>query len=374
MADLRQACDRCHDKKLRCLKVPGHPASCTRCLKAGVPCAFSPPTKPSGPAFRREQWASIQNPEGLQAADVTPHWTELVDFGQAETTYDAFSQAPFAVPDPMDEVPDATAVPSTTQTRPALQPVQNGTGASSSSEARIQLAAMINGLESTNQRLAALGNFHVSKDHIQEWAEEFRKTIDLSNTLESLLTHTQNLSALYTTVSELSSSASHPRHQDDCRIPNCIHEYMQVQSGASSLIRDYTLINLLFACHLKLLDSLDTILGHAHTCSHAIITIPKAQEPQFDIPEIRIGSFVAPRGAAASLFTTMLFQLLVDLQDKNRGLARSFNANSLGNGASASREIQVLSLQSDIIGDRTTGAAEDMRKVKTKMVDMGIIK
>ena len=44
MADLRQACDRCHSKKLRCTKTPDT-LVCVRCLKAGVPCIFSPPTR-----------------------------------------------------------------------------------------------------------------------------------------------------------------------------------------------------------------------------------------------------------------------------------------------------------------------------------------
>jgi hypothetical protein len=289
-----------------------------------------------------------------------PSWADMMDYCVPNTT---FSHDPFPLPVPVEETLQTPSVPSTGQTQLTPETTENEKAGTSSSEATNQLAAIITGLEGTNHRLASLSAYHTSKDHIQEWAEELRKSIDLSNALESLLTHTQSLSTLYTAVSELMNPASRPAGHEDCQIP----------TANSSAVEHYSLLNLLLACHLKLLDSLDTILTHAHTCSRAVSSLPKDRSPRFDIPEIRIGSFVAPPGAAASLFTTMLYQLLLDLQDKNKDLSSYLASNPQQDEQRSLRELQVLSLQSDIIKDRTAGAVEDMRIVKARMLDMGIM-
>lgn len=299
-----------------------------------------------------------------------PSWADMMDYCVPNT---AFSHDPFPLPVPVEEtLHTSSSVPSTGQTQLTPETTESEKARPSSSEATDQLAAIITGLEGTNQRLASLGAYHTSKDHIQEWAEELRKSIDLSNALESLLTHTQSLSTLYTAVSELISPAGRAAGHEDCHIPDCIHEYIRSPAANSSAVAHYSLLNLLLACHLKLLDSLDTILTHAHTCSRAVSSLPKDRTPRFDIPEIRIGSFVAPPGAAASLFTTMLYQLLLDLQDKNKDLASSLASSPQEDGSGLSRELQVLFLQSDIIKDRTAGAVEDMGNVKARMLEMGI--
>lgn len=299
-----------------------------------------------------------------------PSWTDMMDYCVPNT---AFSDDPFPLTVPVEESLQTSSVPSTGQAQHTPETTENEKARPSSSDATNKLVTIITGLEGTNHRLSSLGAYHTSKDHIQEWAEELRKSIDLSNALESLLTHTQSLSTLYSTVSELINPASRPAGHEDCDIPDCIHEYIRSPTANSSAVAHYSLLNLLLACHLKLLDSLDTILTHAHTCSRAVSSLPKDRSPQFDIPEIRIGSFVAPPGAAASLFTTMLYQLLLDLQDKNKDLSSYLALNPQQDEPRSLRELQVLSLQSDIIKDRTAGAVEDMRIVKARMLEMGIL-
>ncbi|KAF9876733.1 C6 zinc finger domain protein [Colletotrichum karsti] len=48
---LRQACDTCHFKKIRCLRVPeaGNDGPCKRCSREGIACVFSPASKTGRP-------------------------------------------------------------------------------------------------------------------------------------------------------------------------------------------------------------------------------------------------------------------------------------------------------------------------------------
>lgn len=361
MAHLRQACDRCHDKKLRCPKQPGNRA-CTRCFKAGVQCAFSPPTKPSAPTIISHQDVLSDHGQGTAGVLMTHNdWTDLMDFAQTELSYDC------APPQDLFNIRGSASGPVLSETdtgtnsQPPSAPLENGS-ADPSKDATSQLSSMITSLDNISQKLSSVSIHHVSKCDIQQWADHFHKTMHLSNSLELLLSHSQSLAALYTTVSAITPSSA----DQVCHVDDCIHELNPHRPGTRL---PFPLLNLLLTCHLQLLHALEIIVGHSRTCRLVVTSLPEGEEPLFDIPEVRIGSFVAPPETAASLFTTMLHQLLRDLQSKCKRFAAELSTMSEPGGSS--KEIRVLCLQSDIINDRTAGMLDELQLIKTEMIKRG---
>lgn len=297
-----------------------------------------------------------------------------MDFDQAGVAYEAFHCGPnLTIEHPLEEQPNPASLPSAVTLTHQIS-LSVGSSSSSSSEVMSQLTSMISGLERANQSMITLRGSHTSKERFQDWAEDVRKSFDLSNTLESILIHTESLATLYSTVSKLISSANQPRHRQDCHLPDCIHEYAQDRPDTPSLTQHYSLLNMLLSCHFKVLDIVDSIIGLCNTCSRTIVALPMVQDAHFDFPQIRIGSFVASPSATVPLFTTMLCQLLLDLQEKNRDMSRSLSLSPQGDGVADSRELQLLNLQSDIIKDRTAGTLESMRRTQAYFLDKGIVK
>lgn len=307
-----------------------------------------------------------------------PDWADLMDFDPVvEPLYDggALAQDPFNVGQSMcllsqaSNSHTASAPSSNTQVLPPSPPTQDGSSSGADETTRRLTSAIID-LDALGQRLAPARNHHVPKEHIQQWADQLRDEINLRSALEGILTHTQGLTSLYSNIEELTSPehGSPPDHDDNCQVPNCIHDNEHQLPDAPG---HYAMVNLLLTSHLKLIDTLDILIRCSRTCSHVVMSLPKSQEPRFDIPEIRIGSFVAPEGAAASLFTTMLHQLLSDLQGKNKGLSAQLSAR---NDLRGSREVRVVGLQSEIIRDRTSGILDELQRVKTEMINLGIIR
>jgi hypothetical protein len=287
-----------------------------------------------------------------------PHdWADLMDFSQTGLSYDCVSGQdllnPLSVSD--TDTGPAAQLPST--------PHENGSS-DLPKDTTNQLANMMTSLEAISQKLSSVDLQHVSKCNVQQWADNFHKTIHLSNSLELILSHCQDLSILYSTVSNTALNSN--SGAKTCVIHDCIHELQAHQPGRRL---PFSLLNLLLTCHLQLLHVLGILIGHSQTCCLIVTTLPEGEEPHFDIPKVRIGSFVAPSGTATSLFTTMLYQLLRDLQGKIKGFSASVAA--MEEHGSSPSEVRVLCLQSDIIKDRTTRILEELQMIKTEMIKRG---
>ncbi|KAJ9150448.1 hypothetical protein NKR23_g3846 [Pleurostoma richardsiae] len=78
----RLACDRCHSQKLRCPKQPGS-LLCTRCLKAGAACVYSP-AGGGYRAFGLEPDAGLGHPPSASGLhDPSPEATTILDWSSA---------------------------------------------------------------------------------------------------------------------------------------------------------------------------------------------------------------------------------------------------------------------------------------------------
>ncbi|KAH6877174.1 hypothetical protein B0T10DRAFT_566504 [Thelonectria olida] len=343
MADLRQACDRCHGKKLRCPKQHGSPI-CVRCAKAKVSCVFSPPTRALRPIAAPPQ----QQPDALGF-----DWNSLLAFDQISNgmANDAATQ---------NQNPFVTT-----------PPVSDNSDNSPQSETAI-LAQLMTGLDRLHRGFPVSDvHKHMSVEDMKQVSQNPDAKFDLQRTLEQLLQNGQELSQIYPKVLQKAKHhINRPTGDNSCAIPDCVHYMRQSLRPRQPPILDHSLLNLLIACHLRLIDILDNIMDHARVCAHVFSQLPKESEPNFDIPEIRIGSFVAPRDSAASLVTTMLVDLQASLN------ARRQDAFKLVVSAAGEHSIegQVLIMQCEILGQRGKDSLNDMRQLREQMSVTGILR
>ena len=345
MTDLRQACDRCHDKKLRCPKLPGV-SSCSRCAKAGAPCIYSPPTR-----------ATLAH---HHAQSPLLSWSTSTDFDQINglaSHFDpSFINFSGAFPSPNPEPFQQQQQQQQEEGHGVVPPPHNGNGASDS-DVTAQLAELMVGIDGICRALP--GNVHhASKGDVHLWADRVRQLLDLRTNLEHILNYCQQLASLYPPA--LQSAVAIGSVDDACSVPDCLHGYYAKSHEADpSPSLDYALLGLLQACHLKLITAVEALVECGRFCRHVTSDIPKDREPKFDLPVARIGSFVAPTGVAASMFYSMLEELQAILAAKNRDLS-----SLAASVKPCLREVQVLSLQCDIIGDRTKAAMDEMNGFK----------
>ncbi|RSL43228.1 hypothetical protein CEP53_011796 [Fusarium sp. AF-6] len=325
MTDLRSACDRCHNKKLRCTKIPGS-IVCGRCVKAGVSCIFSPPAR------------SLRQPDNT-AFD----WSPMLEFDSQ--TFDALGN--------IGTTPQTITPPVSDETEPTPStPVA-------------QLADLMISLDRLQQDFPSPVQHHISTHQLKEIPSGLTTKFNLQTTLDNLLQIAQKLSALYPEVLELLQP-----EEDTCAIPGCLHGIHGALRTRPQLPFDQSTVNLLLACHLKLLAIFDSIVDHAHLCAKVTAMLPDDHEPSFDIPEIRIGSFVAPKASAASMMTAMIIELQSTLAARAQQLS-DLVASVAGNESS---EAKILGLQCEGLKEHSSTTLADLHELRDHLTKLGFIR
>ncbi|KAH8655929.1 hypothetical protein BGZ61DRAFT_434685 [Ilyonectria robusta] len=343
MADLRQACDRCHDKKLRCPKQPGS-LICSRCAKATVPCIFSPPTRS---LLRNGTVGDSQQPD-LAAFD----WSSLLEFDQVcnnSPNGDAVQSAnPFVTTPPVSDNADTPSLSNTSE-----------------------LANLMVSLDRIHSDFPlSYIHRHMSVEMVKQISQSAAARFDMQSTIELLLQQGQQLALLYPPVlKKAHRHVNRPPEDSQCTISDCMHHLRQSLRPRSPPILDHSLLNLLIACHLRLLDIFDNLMDHSRVCAHVFSTLPKDSEPNFDIPEIRIGSFVAPRDSAATIMITMLVELHSSLEARCQEMSEMV----ISAAGETSLESRALSLQCEALALRSVGTLADMKGLRTKLFSSGIL-
>lgn len=324
MAELRSACDRCHEKKLRCTKILGS-VVCGRCVKAGVSCVFSPPAR------------------SLRQHDNTFDWPPMLELdNQAFDSLGNVGANPPTVTPPVSDETDPT---------PA-GPVS-------------QLANLMVSLDRLQQDFASPAQHHVSAYQAKDISQSLAAKFNLQTTLDNLLQWAQKLSALYPEVLEQLQP-----EKDTCCIPDCLHTVHGSLRTRSQLPFDQSTVNLLLACHLKLLSIFDSIVDHAHLCMKVTAMLPDDHEPSFDIPEIRIGSFVAPKASAASMMTAMIIELQSTLTARAQRLSDLVSSAA----GSESREAKILGLQCEGLKEHSSTTLADLHGLRDHLTKLGFIR
>ncbi|KAM0344107.1 hypothetical protein ACHAPU_007828 [Fusarium lateritium] len=203
---------------------------------------------------------------------------------------------------------------------------------------------------------------HLSVKELNEYMRA--SNFDLGSYLEELLQRAQELVHLYPEVLE----RLEPK-DSACAIPECIHNTRQYSQPKSRPPIDQSLINLLLACHIRTLDLFDHIIFHGHMCASAVPFLPKDHEPQLDIPEIKIGSFVAPKVSAASMMIAMFIELQSSLTAKVQQLHDTISSAA----GHESREAKILGLQCESLKERALANVPNLQSLRDNFLKLGLI-
>ncbi|KAI9152015.1 Transcription factor ACEII [Paramyrothecium foliicola] len=346
-ADLRQACDRCHDKKLRCPRPAGS-LSCSRCAKAGASCIFSPPTRPtrSGPASddRHALGSAVGSAVGSAAAGRVFPAAQLVTS--------------------VNHVPQESA---------SIEPLQRHKNVSSDSSHMERLTETMLALDRLVHQLPPPEVHHVPTDMevLLRYANSVGDRYQVDRMLEAVLDHAQRLAHLHPIVIDHAlHNLNAPDPEASCTITGCVHRMHDNSALLPDAKIDYAILNLLMACELRLLDLLDTLIRDCRKCQLCVsLLIPLGYGPKLAVPEVRIGSVVASKATASSMVVSAIFEALIAMLSNSKDMAAR-----LGEAASqTSREVKVLQLQCDIVKDRTQTTFAEVLKLRDELVAIGLL-
>ncbi|QGI61608.1 hypothetical protein CEK26_005576 [Fusarium fujikuroi] len=328
MSDLRQACDRCHSKKLKCTKIPAS-SVCTRCAKAGVTCLFSPPTR------------SLRHPD-----NAVFNWSMLGLDEPAIEPVPSINLDQFITTPPVSQVTDPPPPPPAQVTEIS------------------QLSDLMAGLDRLQTNFPTSQRDHLSARELTEFMKICK--FDLGSFLEDLLQRSQKLLHLYPEVLKRLEP-----EDINCDAPDCIHNAQKEYLLSKSRVPiDQSLIHLIMACHLRLLDIFDMITNHGRMCAHAVPLLPREHEPKFDMPEIKIGSFVAPKISAASMMIAMVIELQHSLSSRAEELEGAVSL-AVGN---ESKTAKIISLQCESLKERASDTLDGLCSLRDNLMKLGVIR
>lgn len=349
-ARTRLACDRCHSQKLRCPKQPGS-AICTRCLKANTSCTYSPPGTISTCGD-----GSFGIVADLMAVDenvqengffnwVSPGATDFNTFLAQET-----------------ELPNGGSG-SNEQSVPALSSLPTDEPTDPGYLCTSRLTDLLLDMGRLWAKMPVKSTLHLAqRNSHEEHVKNLTDKIASKAVLEGIFALAQRLLDLYpdaTTIALPPDAGPNPA----CDIPDCTHslelptaldEIEKHVSGQDEVPKmDLPLANLLASCHARLLDLVDCFFLLVTSCIRVTVASPDRREPEFDGPEMRVGSFVPPKTAAVSMQIALLKHLMVGLSDKLASFGAAVSSRSRGpDGGAGGMEAQILALQHQLLMKR----------------------
>jgi hypothetical protein len=227
-----------------------------------------------------------------------------------------------------------------------------------------QLTDLMAGLDRLQTNFPTSQRDHLSIREITDFMKLCR--FDLGSFLEDLLQRSQKLLHLYPEVLKRLEP-----EDISCDAPDCIHNAQKQFSPSKSRISiDQSLIHLIMACHLRLLDIFDMITNHGRMCAHAVPLLPREHEPKFDMPEIKIGSFVAPKLSAASMMIAMVIELQHSLSSRAEQLEGAVSL-AVGNESKAAK---IISLQCESLKERASDTLEGLCSLRDNLMKLGVIR
>lgn len=152
-----------------------------------------------------------------------------------------------------------------------------------------------------------------------------------------------------------------------CDVPECLHSIdlvlvlKQVEDGVlqqgTFLGPDVAVANLLVACHSRQLDILDRLFLLVTSCTRA--TLASRREPDFDVSEMRIGSYVPQRTAAVLMQVALLKHIVAGLTDRLASFGRAISEWT-GTSTTGDLESSILKLQHESTTKRQAAKARQV--------------
>ncbi|KXH41290.1 hypothetical protein CSAL01_07014 [Colletotrichum salicis] len=349
----RQSCDRCHAHKLRCPKQPGN-AICTRCSKAGAACVYSPVgTLPT-----------YQDLAAGPGDDALPLSNGATDLDWANFSFDdilGFSSVqPCRVPSPRHDEAPQPQVPADPQ-----------------SQCFEELSAITATLDRATRGLPPIDKFHVAGPDSKKYCLEISKQYSYKESLELLLAETQKLVDVYPRAVQY---ALERRPNPDCSVPNCIHTYKSIpgledepfaNSAPLTSKIDYRLLNLLLCCHYQCADVMELVLCHVQLCLRFLAAAMQqdVQPHEFDVPELKIGSFIPSRRSSPSIIMAILIDLQSSLATCVPRLGSALNEMEEDCG----KEGRILLLQCELLAERANSIVDRLKTLRDTLSSAGLL-
>ncbi|KAK1725455.1 uncharacterized protein BDZ83DRAFT_651293 [Colletotrichum acutatum] len=349
----RQSCDRCHAHKLRCPKQPGN-AICSRCLKAGAACVYSPVG--TLPAY--------QDLAAEPSDDVLPLSNGATDLGWGNFSFDDILG--FSSVQPCD------VASSRLGQAPLIQ-----VPADPRSQCFEQLTAITATLDRATTGLPPIDKFHVSGPDSKRYCLEISQQYSHKESLELLLAETQKLVDVYPKAVQF---ALERRPSPDCSVPNCIHTYQSItglqdepfaNSAQLTSKIDYPLLNLLLCCHYRCADVMELVLCHVQLCLRFLAAAMQqdVQPHEFDVPELKIGSFTPSRRSSPSI----IMAILIDLQSSLASCVPRLSSALKEREGDCGKEGRILLLQCELLAERGNSIVDRLKKLRDTLSNAGLL-
>ena len=244
-----------------------------------------------------------------------------------------------------------------------------------------QLAAVLLDLDAAWETLPRTSELHVPHDdNLSQATSEFANKYSQHNFPEAIFISVQQLIDLYPSAIQL-SLALDVGPVPQCEVEDCAHrlhvppslagieEYALARSEGPTI--NMPLVNLLVSCHLRLLDVLDRVLVLVVSCFKVTLASPTREEPDFWIPQLRVGSFTPKRNVAAFTQAFMLKHLLDKLSAREESLEQAIAKKQTEGDASA--ECRLLLLQCEMLKQRHGTKMDQLGAIGRELSSLGLL-
>ncbi|KAI1100818.1 hypothetical protein F4804DRAFT_344426 [Jackrogersella minutella] len=352
---LRSSCDRCHSQKLKCPKQSGF-ATCSRCLKAGTSCVFSP----AGLSSRRNMLTPVYLASDLNM-NMQFDWPSLNLENSLETPPDTTQE---------ELQPNLAQLAGQAEADPASQDPR--------SNCVRQLTSLAVEVDRISQDLSSISRVHVSKNRpIREYHAKFTENNAHHLCVEQLFTQAQRLIDIYPQVLKILFDKP---DTSKCQDLNCFHTVELPDELAELFIGidddqdeiDVFLFNILVSCHTKVVNTMGIVVSCARTCSQVTLASPSLDEPGVQISEVRVGNFVATNSSASIMQTVLLIhfaEVLVDYaQQLNKRITNIVECET------NNKQVGMLKLQCELLEEKAVSKMKLLTRVKNMFTILGCIK
>ncbi|KAI1089413.1 hypothetical protein F5B19DRAFT_378152 [Rostrohypoxylon terebratum] len=376
---LRSSCDRCHSQKLKCPKEPGV-ATCTRCLKAGTSCIFSP----AALSTRRNMFSPVYLDGDLNTnTDINLNMNTNMNMDMSMSMLDwpplDLGHAPETPSDTIQQMQlSLSPAPATPQ---AGQPGQPGQAEATSQDPRSmyvrQLTALAVDVDLLSRDLSSISRVHVPKNRpIEEYHSKFVENNARHLCIEQLFTYAHRLINIYPQVLNIIFDRL---DHSDCSDPDCFHAVDLPDELAGCFTGldddqdkiDVFLFNLLASCHFKVVDVMALVVQCARTCTQVTLTSPNFSEPDVQIPEVRVGNFVATKTSASTMQTVLMIHIAEVLVEYAQRLSQQITATFEHED---STQAQMVMLQCKHLEEKATSRMALLKQVKTLFTRIGFMR
>lgn len=245
-----------------------------------------------------------------------------------------------------------------------------------------QLSALAADIDGVYNYIPPGASIHVPKDSppsklMAAWSSTYSQT----KCLEQLFVCTQRLIDVYPGATDL--IFLQPDSPDDdgaCGNPDCIHlqELPAAILGCVpkddpvSRTMDTFLLNLLLVCHSRVNDIIEVMLSHVQVCAKAAAASKIPGGPPLEIPELRVGSFVASPESSSAMQALLLDHIASVLTNRAKNLTERVAAAT--EDYVTTKQAQMYRLQTEVLAETAASRHGKITLIRDVMTKIGVLR